>query len=188
MRGTTGIKSRSALCAALFMAAGFGPTGCASDEAAPRAAETYTPQPAPVTSQNLQQPAAQDQSVVASDTIKKKCQIPDSPQQSPQFDFDEADLRQRGENILTRVAQCMQEGALKGETLMLVGRADPRGSQSYNRALGMERARAVRDYLSSQGVAVSSLNVSSRGELDATGTGPASWQLDRRVDLRESTL
>jgi len=51
----------------------------------------------------------------------------------------------------------------------------------------MERARAVRDYLASQGVAVSALNVKSRGELDASGTGPASWQLDRRVDIDEAS-
>ena len=96
-------------------------------------------------------------------------------------------MRPRGEDILGRIARCMQDGALKGESLTLIGHADPRGSRAYNRSLGMERARAVRDYLSSQGVAVSSVDVKSRGELDATGTGPSSWQLDRRVDIEQSS-
>lgn len=171
--------------AALCMGGAFG-VGCAGDESPPRTAANV-PQQTPVASQPAQQPAPQERAIVASKEVRRKCQIPDTPEQSPQFDLDEAELRPRGENILSRIATCMQDGALKGESITLIGHADPRGSDAYNRALGMDRARAARDYLGSQGVAVSSLNVKSRGELDATGTDRATWQLDRRVELAQTS-
>lgn len=105
----------------------------------------------------------------------------------PQFDFAEAELRARGEGILAGIAQCMKQGALQGEKVTLVGHADPRGPDAYNQRLGMARAAAARDYLASQGVAVSSLALKSRGERDASGTGPASWQLDRPSKGHRST-
>lgn len=161
----------------------LGAFGCAHDESPPPAAVDIEPQPAAA----AEQTEATQGALVASESVKQKCQIPDTPQQAPQFDYDQADLRSRGEDILRRVATCMQDGALKGQALTLIGHADPRGSERYNRALGMERARAARAYLESQGVALSSLSVKSRGELDATGSDVASWQLDRWVDIEETS-
>ncbi len=53
------------------------------------------------------------------------------------------------------------------EFLTVVGHTDSVGSQAYNYTLGMNRARAVRDYLISQGVPANRIAPpASRGKLD----------------------
>ena len=86
--------------------------------------------------------------------------------------------------MLDQVARCVTTGPLKGRTLRLTGRADPRGEQEYNMTLGSSRADAVARYLRALGVTSNQLTETSRGKLDATGTDEASWQLDRRVDIQ----
>lgn len=120
--------------------------------------------------------------------IRERCKLPETRAASPQFDFDESELRPRGQGILDGVAACMQEGgALSGESITVVGHADPRGTSEYNRGLGMHRAEATRRYLASKGIPEARVNVRSRGESEATGTDPASWQLDRHVQIEEAT-
>ncbi len=77
----------------------------------------------------------------------------------------------------------MTTGPLAGRTLELVGRADPRGAEEYNMALGDRRANTIRDHLSGHGMALDKLAPSSRGKLDAVGTDEDGWQRDRRVDI-----
>lgn len=119
-------------------------------------------------------------------TLSAKCALPDTPRETPQFDFDRAELRPRGRGILDTLATCLTSGPLKGESVTIVGRADPRGPERYNRELGQQRARAARDYLVEHGVASTAITVESAGERAATGTDPAGWQLDRRVEIREN--
>jgi peptidoglycan-associated lipoprotein len=72
---------------------------------------------------------------------------------------------------------------LKGRSVRLVGRADPRGTQEYNMALGERRSNAVGKYLAGLGVGSGQMSETSRGALDATGSDEAAWRKDRRVDL-----
>jgi peptidoglycan-associated lipoprotein len=72
---------------------------------------------------------------------------------------------------------------LRGRTLHLTGRADPRGENDYNMALGSSRAASVGSYLAALGVARLQIVQTSRGKLDATGHDETSWRLDRRVDV-----
>jgi peptidoglycan-associated lipoprotein len=65
----------------------------------------------------------------------------------------------------------------------LVGRADPRGTQEYNMALGARRSSSVMSYLTALGVPSTQMRETSRGALDATGSDQAAWQADRRVDV-----
>jgi peptidoglycan-associated lipoprotein len=81
------------------------------------------------------------------------------------------------------LADCFVSGAGAGQRLKLIGHADPRGTFDYNLALGERRAAQVAEYLSDHGVASGRLDVTSRGEMDATGTGPASYADDRRVGI-----
>jgi peptidoglycan-associated lipoprotein len=74
-------------------------------------------------------------------------------------------------------------GAAVGERLKIVGHADPRGTYGYNLALGERRAARVADSLKSQGVAPNRIDVSSRGEMDATGDDATSYAEDRRVGI-----
>jgi outer membrane protein OmpA-like peptidoglycan-associated protein len=124
--------------------------------------------------------------LIISESITRQCDLPDTAAEAPQFEFDNADLRPRGMGILRDVADCMQNGSLKGRNMTITGHADPRGTADYNTALGLRRANATRDYLLSQGIPADRITVRSRGETDAVGTDPESWQLDRRVEVSET--
>ena len=102
----------------------------------------------------------------------------------PRFGYDSAAVKQEFRNTLVALAECMNDGALKGKELLLIGHADPRGEEDYNMALGGRRAESVRGALTSLGVAESRMDVSSRGELEATGTDEAGYAKDRRVDIK----
>ncbi len=123
--------------------------------------------------------------IVVSESLKKRCNLPDSPDAAPQFDFDETALRPRGENILVSLASCMTDGNMKGEGIVVVGHTDPRGSDDYNLDLGQRRAQVAADYLTSHGVQMAQILVQSRGKQDATGATPDGWQLDRNVQIAE---
>jgi outer membrane protein OmpA-like peptidoglycan-associated protein len=100
------------------------------------------------------------------------------------FDFDSAKVTADDRGVLDQLSACMTEGWLKDKNVVIVGRADPRGSEEYNEELGESRAQAVSAYLSGKGVASGRVKTMSRGELDATGTEPRGWAYDRRVDVR----
>lgn len=131
----------------------------------------------------LNTPANTQTTVHVSEELQKACALPATPKQDPQFDFDEAALRPRGENILDDVASCLKDGRLKGRSVTIIGHADPRGTDEYNQRLGELRAAATQAYLVERGVPDIKLDVTSRGEQDATGYDEATWSLDRRVDL-----
>jgi peptidoglycan-associated lipoprotein len=69
--------------------------------------------------------------------------------------------------------------------LQIEGYASPEGSASYNRALSERRARAVRDYLTSRGIAASRLSIASYGEerLKYDSSQEATRALNRRAAL-----
>lgn len=74
---------------------------------------------------------------------------------------------------------------LEGRNAILLGNADRAGDSGYNRALACRRARAVRAYLVSRGIAASRLGVRSGGEdrpMEATADGVAEPQ-NRYVQL-----
>jgi outer membrane protein OmpA-like peptidoglycan-associated protein len=147
----------------------------------PTVASAAAPIPAPAAA------APPDASFNVSDAVRAKCSLPDTPTDSPQFDYDQADLRPIGMGILDGIAACLQTGSMKGEGLIVTGHTDPRGSDSYNEDLGLRRANTARDYLVSKGVSSADITVASRGKLDATGNEAAGWQLDRRVAIDESS-
>ncbi len=138
---------------------------------APTSASTAEPAPP--------QPAS-GASVAISDEIRSKCGIPDA---DAYFAFDSSRLTDRDRNPLDLVARCFTSGPLKGRTVKLVGRADPRGQSDYNFTLGQGRADAVTRYLYTRGLDRSKAQASSRGAMDATGTDETTWQHDRRVDI-----
>ena len=99
------------------------------------------------------------------------------------FGYDSANLTPSATNMMNELAECMTNGPLKGETITLVGHADPRGDDAYNKQLGMSRADAVRDSLVKNGIDSSRINMISRGEM-AANMDPRGWRYDRRVDIR----
>ncbi len=119
-----------------------------------------------------------------SDELLKACKIRlESVSHAPKFDFDDAELLPEDRDVLEQVARCVTTGPLKGRSLALVGRCDPRGETEYNMVLGDYRAESVHDYLAKLGVAEDAMAKTSRGELDAEGKDEQGWRVDRRVDV-----
>jgi len=114
--------------------------------------------------------------------ILRACNIVFSnPTDAPKFAYDDAKLEDTDLQVLEKVATCLTTGPLKGRSVELVGRADPRGTVEYNMALGDHRAAQVLEFLQRRGVA--HVKETSRGALDATGKDENGWREDRRVDL-----
>ena len=153
---------------------------CGHDAPPPRTAASPDT-PTPTTSARSDRKS--DQDVALSKNIRDICQIDDS-ERSPKFDFDSSQLSSADRDILQQVAKCMTDGALKGKSIELIGRADPRGEQEYNMTLGSSRATAAHKFLMGLGIDDGRMKETSRGALDATGKDEEGWSKDRRVDIR----
>jgi peptidoglycan-associated lipoprotein len=122
--------------------------------------------------------------VGVSDELARQCAVRvGSREDAPRFAFDDADLLPEDRNVLEQVAQCLTRGPLRGKQLQLIGRADPRGTDEYNLALGTRRAESVSSYLQRLGVPGTQLSRTTRGDIDAVGMDERGWRGDRRVDL-----
>ncbi len=99
------------------------------------------------------------------------------------FDFDQYALTAESRAVLLAHADKLKGASV---AVRLEGHAYERGSREYNMALGEKRANAVRDFLVTQGVNGSSLEVVSFGEEQpaATGSDEASWAQNRRVEVK----
>jgi peptidoglycan-associated lipoprotein len=155
-----------------------GLVGCAHSEPPPLVAPT----PVAVTSSTPQPPRHSDQQINLSPDIRQLCGIDDTDK-APKFDFDSQQLAGNDREILSQVARCFTTGPLKGRSMRLTGRADPRGETEYNMNLGEARATSVRTYLANLGVGPGQMSETSRGALDATGHDEETWRKDRRVDV-----
>jgi peptidoglycan-associated lipoprotein len=133
----------------------------------------------------LEGPGTQTAGLSVSETITKACGIAPRAdgKTTPNFEYDSAALGQEDRKLLGEVARCLSEGALRGRSVTLIGRADPRGEPEYNFTLGGSRADTVHRYMVDLGVGREHLVATSRGELDATGKDEAGWAHDRRVDV-----
>ena len=99
------------------------------------------------------------------------------------FAFDSAKLESNEVKPLTDVATCFRTGPLKAKSLILIGRADPRGEHEYNMVLGQSRADTISSFLHGNGLDKDRISTTSRGAIEATGTDEAGWAKDRRVDV-----
>ena len=117
--------------------------------------------------------------------VQDICELHDveSIAEAPKFSFDSSLIGMDEMGMLELIAACFTTGPLKGRSITLVGRADPRGARSYNMTLGEKRANAVFGVLIDLGLPLGSIATRSRGKSDATGKDEEGWQLDRRVDI-----
>src|SRR4029077_5080842 len=119
-----------------------------------------------------------------SDQVLEACKMKlDNVDTAPKFDFDKSALLPADVDALTQVAECFSTGPLKGDRVVLVGRADPRGSTEYNYSLGMQRAQTVAEFLMQHGVEGARIERTTAGKDEAQGTNQATWARDRRVDM-----
>ncbi len=148
----------------------------------PPEVSTTTVTSAPITKEEV---TPVSPSIAVSEDIARACNLHfGDVAKAPKFDFDRSALLPADHDVLEKIAKCVSIGGpLEGQSLKLIGRADPRGTQQYNMALGARRANSVAVYLHDLGVDPKRIKETSRGELDATGKDEATWQIDRRVDI-----
>ena len=162
--------------------------GCNHEKVAP-----MTPSPAPnvaATSGSKAPPHDFSSNKKMSNTLAMSSDIvqlcglkPTASATAPKFDYDKDQLTEDDHNVLQQLATCMLRGPLQGKNVELIGRADPRGTEEYNLALGSRRAGSVGQYLEALGVSKTYLPQTTRGALDATGTDETGWAKDCRVDI-----
>jgi peptidoglycan-associated lipoprotein len=100
------------------------------------------------------------------------------------FEFDSAQVEPGDSGALAQLATCLSSGPLQGQRVVVVGHADPRGTDEYNLKLGRSRAQSVEGFLVERGVTAANVAVETQGERGADPAQPEEWPYDRRVDIR----
>ncbi len=98
------------------------------------------------------------------------------------FSTDSAKVGLVGDIKMDLLATCLNADTLAGDPVVVMGYADERGSEAYNRKLGLERANAVKADLVEAGVSASRIETYSRGEYFVDGDDE--HRDDRRVVIR----
>lgn len=80
------------------------------------------------------------------------------------FEFDSATLSEEGKSNLDRIARQLRDA--QEPSIRIVGHTDRIGPEDYNMKLSRDRAQAVKDYLTRQGVPDRVMNVAGRGEAE----------------------
>lgn len=100
-----------------------------------------------------------------------------------QFDFNSARVRPESQQALGNLSQALQSDELAGSKFAVEGHTDARGSADYNQKLSQLRALAVRDILTTNGVAHDRLQAAGRGATElANGAEPFAAE-NRRVRI-----
>lgn len=99
------------------------------------------------------------------------------------FAHDESELSETAKTVLRNKARVFRDHPSMRFTI--TGYASTSGTESYNRSLGLRRAGAAREYLISQGVPETRINIASRGEneLDVLGPGEVAGTANRRGEF-----
>jgi peptidoglycan-associated lipoprotein len=99
------------------------------------------------------------------------------------FDYDKADIRGDQQSSVQADAQFL--GQHSNMNITIEGHCDERGSTEYNLALGDQRASAVKNALTGQGVNASRIKTISYGKEKpfCTESNEACWQQNRRGHL-----
>ncbi len=104
--------------------------------------------------------------------------------EAPKFFYDGTETRPQDAARLRALADCLNRNEYADSQVLLVGKADPRGSDAYNQELGRARAEDIKRLLVEDGVDADRIAIQSAGEEAAVGDSEAySYGYDRRVDI-----
>ena len=78
------------------------------------------------------------------------------------FDFDKSNLKPKAQEVLKRKAEWLRNNP--GESVIIEGHCDERGTNEYNLALGDRRAQSAKKFLINLGIAETRLTTISYGE------------------------
>ncbi|MCF6243989.1 MAG: OmpA family protein [Sulfurovum sp.] len=103
--------------------------------------------------------------------------------QSIYFDFGDYSISSEMENHITSNTNIVNS---ESNTIKIEGNCDEFGTDEYNYALGLKRAKSVKDAIAAQGVSESKMVIISYGESSPTCSSPTDscYEKNRRVDLR----
>ncbi len=101
------------------------------------------------------------------------------------FDFDKYNIRPDQEANVNEDAQLFTSDAAKDLTIKIEGNCDEWGTDEYNYALGLKRAKTVRDALAIKGVDENRMVMVSYGESNPVCTEHTRecWAKNRRVEF-----
>jgi len=99
------------------------------------------------------------------------------------FDFDKSNITADGQAVIDKVIAAA--GKMGAVNISATGHADRSGSESYNMALSLRRADAVREALIAGGVSGDTITVAGRGESEPAVPTPdgVKEQANRRVEI-----
>ena len=99
------------------------------------------------------------------------------------FSFDDATLNASFRPTLSKLAQTMNQ--YNQNTITIAGHTDSKGAASYNQGLSRDRAYAVANYLTANGVPANRINVVAYGESRPVASNDSEYgrQQNRRVEL-----
>jgi peptidoglycan-associated lipoprotein len=183
------MKNGVRVCAAIALAAAIAAGGCAKKKPAPppaapppAAAPTPTtpppPPPPPPAPRAAPAPAATEDEAFASKSLDQL--NGEHPLGDAYFDLDSSQIRSDSQPILQKDADWMKRWP--STKVSVEGHCDSRGSAEYNLALGNRRATAVRDYLTSLGIAGDRVQIVSKGKEQPVCSDEAEscWSQNRR--------
>lgn len=116
-----------------------------------------TPAPVAPTSHQIAEPVASPppRTIGPAETVNYPTLIQNRPKVAALIHFDVNSARIRGDayKLLNEYVKALNSPALADSVLVIAGHTDSTGSREYNLVLSRERARSVRDYLISRGIA-----------------------------------
>ncbi len=102
------------------------------------------------------------------------------------FDFDKYSIREDMKPVVANSATILDDDKAQKLSVKLEGNCDEWGTDEYNYALGLKRAKSVKDALSAQGVSTDRMMIVSYGESNpvCTASTKACWAENRRVEFK----
>lgn len=102
------------------------------------------------------------------------------------FDFDKFNIKSSEQPKVKTNSSLLKEDKVSSFGIKVEGNCDEWGTDEYNYALGLKRAKSVKDSLVSEGVAESRVMVISYGESNPTckESNKACWDKNRRVEFK----
>jgi peptidoglycan-associated lipoprotein len=147
---------------------------CAHEEPKPTAASVrVVPEPAPA-------PKAARPAAAPPQVAQAPAKVDDA---AIYFDFDSSTL---GDDARKKLQEVARTAKTQRESLVIEGNCDETGTTEYNLALGEQRARSAKDYLSHLGVASDRMQTTSYGSQRPRypGHDDDSRAKNRRDDIR----
>lgn len=102
------------------------------------------------------------------------------------FNFDQFGIRSDMQSVVSNDANVLNSQDAASFNVKLEGNCDEWGTDEYNMALGLKRAKSVKDALRAKGVNVDRLTVVTYGENNpvCSEKTKSCWAKNRRVDVK----